>query len=359
MIKDLRISNFKSIKSLELDCKRINLFIGAPNVGKSNILEALSLFDVPYIENPENKFDGLVRFSNLKNLFYDNIPNKNIEVVTDIAYATFRYLSNNDLFDLILTSEQGIELERIKNSKYPELVEWIKKSDTDKANKQNHTDNWYNKFDRHGKDLSESMPIFFSSIRRLDFNGKSKINQGFHQYLLPPHGRNLITIIQNNPEIFSEVSSFFEDYKLELLYDVENNLFEIQKRINKLVYKYPFGLVADTLQRIIFYLTVVEANKDTSIIMEEPETHSFPPYTRMLAQRISESKSNQFFITTHSPYLLHNIIENTNLEEMNICLTYFKDYETKLKVLSIEDIGDILDSNTDIFYNLDNFLADE
>ena len=43
MIKNLEIKNFKSIKHLEMECKRINLFIGEPNAGKSNILEALGL----------------------------------------------------------------------------------------------------------------------------------------------------------------------------------------------------------------------------------------------------------------------------------------------------------------------------
>jgi AAA15 family ATPase/GTPase len=36
-IKNLEIKNFKSVKHLKLDCKRINLFIGEPNTGKSNI----------------------------------------------------------------------------------------------------------------------------------------------------------------------------------------------------------------------------------------------------------------------------------------------------------------------------------
>ena len=43
MIKNLEIKNFKSIKHLKLDCKRINLFIGEPNTGKSNILETLGI----------------------------------------------------------------------------------------------------------------------------------------------------------------------------------------------------------------------------------------------------------------------------------------------------------------------------
>ena len=43
MIEKLSVKNFKSIKDLSIDCKRINLFIGEPNTGKSNILESLGL----------------------------------------------------------------------------------------------------------------------------------------------------------------------------------------------------------------------------------------------------------------------------------------------------------------------------
>ena len=44
MINTLEINRFKSIKSLTLNCRKINLFIGEPNTGKSNILEALGLW---------------------------------------------------------------------------------------------------------------------------------------------------------------------------------------------------------------------------------------------------------------------------------------------------------------------------
>jgi AAA15 family ATPase/GTPase len=38
MIKDLEIKNFKSIKHLNLNCRKINLCIGEPNTGKSTFL---------------------------------------------------------------------------------------------------------------------------------------------------------------------------------------------------------------------------------------------------------------------------------------------------------------------------------
>ena len=66
LVKHVEINNFKSIKHLELDdCKRINLFIGYPNVGKSNIIEALSLFSLPYL----NEGDNLNKFIPAENRF--------------------------------------------------------------------------------------------------------------------------------------------------------------------------------------------------------------------------------------------------------------------------------------------------
>ena len=359
MINQLSIKNFKSIKELNFAPKRINVFIGAPNVGKSNILEALSLFNVPYIANSENKFAGLIRHKYLKNLFYDNIPDKKIEVKTDIGVAYFRYHPNIEKFDLLISSnpeiDEFLELKDNYGSLF-NLYEDIK--DSKEFNSEN-IKLFFDNFNLNGKESGrEYSNQYYSSIRKYSFNKDSIWNQPFHIYLKSPFGDNLITIIQRNQEIFDEAASFFEIYGLELLYDVETNIFEIQKKQGKRVYKYPFKLIADTLQRIIFYLTVVETNKNTSILMEEPETHSFPPYTKMLAERIALNETNQFFITTHSPYLLHNIIENTNFSERNIIITYYEKYETKIKILSEKDITDIQEDNIEVFFNMHKFLPD-
>lgn len=73
MLKNLEVENFKSIKHLNLECKRINLFIGEPNTGKSNILESLGLLSHLYYGDLE-KF---VRFESMSNLFHDeNLEDK-------------------------------------------------------------------------------------------------------------------------------------------------------------------------------------------------------------------------------------------------------------------------------------------
>jgi AAA15 family ATPase/GTPase len=69
-IPSISTKNFKSIRDLQITgCSRVNLFIGKPNVGKSNILEALSTFSIPYLrENSTRKLSHLIRLENLNDL---------------------------------------------------------------------------------------------------------------------------------------------------------------------------------------------------------------------------------------------------------------------------------------------------
>ncbi len=362
MIKTLNIKNFKSIKELQLDCKRINLFIGEPNVGKSNILEALSMFSIADNKSEKN-LDNFVRFNSFKNLFYDNLPKNNIEINTDIISAYFLQTTGNK-FNLLFVSDylnrkENIILKDLFFSNSNKFDDYFDKLFIDNPNPIKDFKSQLYKFYDGDKSSNYSGTVFNPPIKKYEFKEHIKINNEFEEYLISPFGSNLITIIQQNNEIYDEIASFFEEYGLELLYDINKNEFEIQKKINRIIYKYPFNLIADTLKRIIFYLTIVESNKKSTIILEEPETHSFPPYTKLLAQRISKDLDNQYFIATHSPYLLHNIIENTEFKDLNIIITYFEDFQTKIKVLKHKDIITILDDNIEIFYNLNKFLSQD
>ena len=75
MIKNLQINNYKSINQIDLNCSRINVLIGEPNSGKSNILEALDL-------------------SNLSSLMHSN----NIAKTPSSDEVNFEEVSMKDLF---------------------------------------------------------------------------------------------------------------------------------------------------------------------------------------------------------------------------------------------------------------------
>ena len=68
MIQDIKIENFRGITSLEIqDFKKINIFVGKNNCGKTSVLEALFL--VTGISNPSLS----VTINNMRSLVINNI----------------------------------------------------------------------------------------------------------------------------------------------------------------------------------------------------------------------------------------------------------------------------------------------
>jgi len=58
IIRELQINNYKSIGQVNLDCSRINVLVGEPNVGKSNILEALDLKYLSWLFNMNESIEN-------------------------------------------------------------------------------------------------------------------------------------------------------------------------------------------------------------------------------------------------------------------------------------------------------------
>lgn len=112
MIESLEIMGFKSIEHLKLNCKRVNLFIGEPNTGKSNILEAIGLLSHIY----HGRVRDFVRFENMTDLFYDrdlenkvniNFDEKSLEVTFKDGWFRGSYLVGNDRWSVFAYSYGG------------------------------------------------------------------------------------------------------------------------------------------------------------------------------------------------------------------------------------------------------------
>ena len=58
MLRNLKISQFKSIEDLDLELGRMNVFIGENGAGKSNILEAIAFASAAYAQKLDNEFLG-------------------------------------------------------------------------------------------------------------------------------------------------------------------------------------------------------------------------------------------------------------------------------------------------------------
>ncbi len=330
-IRNLEIQNFKSIKHLQLDCKRVNIFIGEPNVGKSNILEALSLLGACAV--PES-FKDFVRFEHVSNLFYDNNLDSTVLVKVKVwanQYKSELKYHHAQIFTLSIFDENN-----------------QKRKDGELYLKDNQV------FEPDANFYKQTYSYFFT--KKYDFKKLTSFPSESPNFLRPPYGENLFEILRKNADLKQEIKHLLQKQNLKLSFRAEEKKLEVLKEVDETFYFYPYSNIADTLQRVIFYLTAIGSNRNSVLLFEEPEAHSFPPYVGMLADRITADESNQYFITTHSPYLFENLLGKMDWNELNVNIVYFEDYQTKIKTLGKEALQDTLDNYIDIFFNLNRYL---
>jgi len=226
-IKSVTIENFKSVKSVTLSgCRRINVLIGRPNVGKSNLLEALALFDVPYMINTSNKsLKNLVRIENTADLFHNGVSASPIEVSVDENSLVVSRSANNGL-TVDIASQGDI-------SKYtftPSLNISTKKDPAV---------------------LPEILAYFFPKhfvAESSNFN-----------YLLPPSGGNLMETVANLPELKSNLAELFHGYGLKMMFDSGSQQIKAMREYGLDMFLVPFSSLADSLQRLIFINPLLKA----------------------------------------------------------------------------------------------------
>lgn len=327
MITNLEIVNFKSIKEIKLKCNQYNIFIGEPNSGKSNILEVLGLLSA--LGN-SGKLKDFIRFKNMPNLFYDELIDSNIKIQINnfplkLSYEfdkfVFEYISNN--FKRYF-SHSGDSIGGSSSSS---------KAITELSN-------------------------LFNQLKLFRFKDFSIFKGGSPNSLVPPHGDNLFSVVYSNKKFRKIMKEFIKTFRFDLVFRPQEKTFELQKQEEDIIISYPYVLASDTVKTIIFYLFAIISNKNSILIFEEPEAHAFPYYTKFIAEKIAIERSNQYFVVTHNPYFLASILEKTPKDLINVYITYFKDYQTKIKLLEEKQIERILDNDIDPFFDIKSFYEE-
>jgi len=324
MITKLSVSNFKSVRQLDIECKKVNLFIGEPNTGKSNILEALALMS--WCARPGQNLGDYVRFQAAQNLFYDGLVDHEIHMSLSLSsgkpdaglYVRFA----NDRFELY--SEPSATVATI---------------------------------DYQGRFAGGHAHRQTGDIKFFRFKNLPNYTDPTLGGLKPPDGPNLFSVVFGSESLRETMKEFFRKYGLRLVLKPQEKVFELQKQSDDLVFSFPYALTSDTLRRIIFYTVAIASNKDSVLVFEEPESNAFPYYTKYLGERIALDQTNQFFIATHNPYLLSAIIEKARKEDVQVLITYFKDFQTRVKPLAADQLSELMEA--DPFFNLDRFIEAE
>ncbi|HTV40912.1 MAG TPA: AAA family ATPase [Candidatus Sulfotelmatobacter sp.] len=317
MIGPVHIQNYKSIRELKFDAKRVNVYIGEPNTGKSNIVEALAFFSPGVLKASSEIF----RFGTTSDLFYDqNISNKLNVKAGDWEFGlTFDKKSFQGHFLQSVSPASQVPKGNLEMD-YKQLSSWSE----------------------------PKTPLRYYKFKPFDpFPGREP------GALNPPFGDNLAALLYTNESLRKKIGALFKEKGFRLQLKPTENELLIAKDVGDELYSYPWVAVSETLQRVAFYMAALETNQNAALLLDEPETNTFPFYTTYLAERIALDTSNQFFLTTHNPYVLGSIVGKTPVKDLAVFIVSMENYATKLKAVSPEGLSKILDYGPDAFLNLD------
>lgn len=340
MAEKLTVKNFAGITDLEIEVKRINILIGPQASGKSVCAKLLFYFKnfvweiLSAVENEQTK----------RNL--DSNYSKKFE-----EYFPPDSWGKQDFFIRYEIANISIEVSRKKENKgkivlsYSEL---FKQEFTNLSNllKKARERNFQENAEYDNLDRSYSTR-FFLRKRLVDFLDTSICREAAFNQLFIPAGRSFFSILQSN--IFSflssdnvldpfmrEFGSTYERFKHGGFSKDRLANQEIQDEIDSLIEnslcgKYIQEKGKDVLevadgrrinvansssgQQEILPLTIMLATLPflytgrQTVYIEEPEAHLFPNAQRNVVELIatvfnSRKEQLQFFITTHSPYVL-------------------------------------------------------
>jgi AAA15 family ATPase/GTPase len=341
-IETIEIKNFKSIRHQKIEgCRKINVFIGYPNVGKSNIIEAISL--LTYLRKEEQSpLSYFCRFKEFIDLFNDGDREKDTEIFTNDYVASLRYVNKVSLEFGIVARENYVENFNESTSTLLRFMRF-KKDDSvgqgfvEKTNANEYTEK-----------INIKKYHFTSGIDSKRLRTTPKV-------LSCPFGLNLAEVIRYNSNLRNECGELFSWYNLKLNFDKDGNI-EILKQLDEFsTFEISFSQIADTLQRLIFYKAAIATNENSILLFEEPEAHMFPPYIRKFTTDIIYDKTNQFFIATHSPYVLEEFIEEAK-NDLSIYVVDYDKGETVIKRLTDDEVSEISQYGIDLFFNLESYL---
>jgi len=323
MIGPVQIRNYKSIRDLKFDARRVNLFIGEPNTGKSNVIEALSFF----AEGAFTHFKDIFRFQNVADLFFDQkVAN---EIFVAIGDWEFSLVFRGTIYSGSLIQVVG------PGTKIPKLT-----------------------VNLHHDGVVGVPGVAGTSVRFYRFASLENFPSRQPGALNPPFGDNLVAVLYSNEELRQRIGAIIraKGFRLQLK-PTENELL-ITKDVNDELYSYPWKSVSETIRRVVFLMAVLETNQNMTLLLDEPEANTFPFYTKYLAERIALDETNQFFITTHNPYLLSSIVEKTPKDKLAVFVTRMENFETKVKQVPEKNLPELLELDSDAFFNLDRLVAE-
>ena len=358
-MENLTVQNFLVIKNASLDVKKFNVIIGSQGTGKSVLAKLLYCFKsienrlISYLSKDSSLEDFKQDFTRRFQSIFPSYAweKQKFKITYHLNQYTFE-LENNAGSVVFSHSENFSEDFYLIQLKIKRLIDVLT-----------------NNSEKNDDDLNIDIPVdlnFRSEIRKIIKDSNFKIFLKGSNFI--PASRSFFSMFYEN--IFSILSSknnldpFLIDFGH--MYEVYKSFYF--RRKEKLCEYFPIHIISEILcgdiqeiddkyflvnnsqktdlvnassgqqeafPMLIFLAVIAYLENDNSIFIEEPEAHLFPTSQAQIVKILSAmyKKNSNFFITTHSPYIL---------SELNNYL-YANDL-MKRNLLSVESFERILPS---------------
>lgn len=314
----VRISNFKSIGSIELDLAPLTLLIGPPASGKSSILDALALigyFNKFLVINEEygNNASNLeppqrvLRFTTHDQLFryYDLTRRVNVEIVGKEIQATLDMGFEGGRF-YIKVNDVHIPWDLTNLALYPDSLTSIRSS-LSQATKDKFIESRLYGYDRYG--LAMTMCTAPGTCGFHLYLGKRQ-ERSFPRNIMSELGWNASHLIRNTQELLLGINNIVGEHlgeRIEIM---------VLRDGRVAVFDYHYEVEADTVSesifRVLYYLMALRTATNYVkvhglegrfiLLLEEPEAHVFPFFLNLLVDYIVKAMDVAYVVvTTHNP----------------------------------------------------------
>lgn len=345
MITNIKIEGYKSIKSLNIELKPINILLGGNGVGKSNFISIFSLLRNIYNHNLQNYIQKKGGADSL--LYFSKKNTKSIDLTIDFKSHSGH---ENQFIVSLEISQDTLFLKSVKTAfKYVGL--WKQKeyeTNVLESNFQNINTNqayWVNdrlkEFDvYHFHDTGDSSPM--KGMNDINDNTRLKrdgSNLAAFLYYLQEKENNHFKRIELT---IKSIAPFFEKFVLK-----PNRLNEQKIQLEWREKGFPdtyfnaYHLSDGTLRFICLATLLMQPNLPRTVIIDEPELGLHPVAINKLSALIRKASERiQLILSTQST----NLIDNFDPED--IIVTNKEGHESVFKRLKNEDLKDWLEEYT-------------
>lgn len=330
----LEVSNYRNFENIVLDLSNKNVIFGLNDIGKSNLLSVFRLL-----------FDKKYRSNNcIESDYHNKNTEKDIEILLEIELEKDKPTIDDEIV-ISKIGQCGI-LSSEKNNLYIKLIAKFDLSlqagepkmfwgeDKNDLSEMQTIFNGY-QIDKvfsaiYIKDITENNALFKKNIGKLinnELNEKEDINAIKGEMLDINDKIGNLPSVKELQQNLSRNYNSIKDEKIEICIRSEVGINNLYSNLNTYIKKeeqdnfYPTsGDGRKKLLEYALYTSITENEQENGnhkiyiYLIEEPENHLHESMQLYLSDQIfNNMKFSYFFLTTHSPSMLFEMDDNTNL----------------------------------------------